>query len=69
MAGNLIQPFGVDTMKQAQKQAQRCAQFDSKNECNNPAQVNYGWTLDFCAKHNHMVKDGIPLKCWKCGDN
>ena len=47
----------------------KCAQFDSKRECDNPAQVNYGWTLDFCAKHNHMVKDGIPLKCWKCGDN
>ena len=56
-------------MKQAQKQAQRCAQFDSKNECNNPAQVNGPMVLDFCAKHNHMVQDGLPLKCWKCGDN
>ena len=46
----------------------KCAQFDSKKECNNPAQVSNGWTLDFCAKHNHMIKTGIVLKCWKCGD-
>ena len=47
----------------------KCAQFDSKRECHNLAQEIDGWTLDFCAKHNHMVKTGISLKCWKCGDN
>jgi hypothetical protein len=47
----------------------KCAQFDSKGRgCNNLAHVD-GYPLDFCAMHLHMQKDGIPLKCWRCGDD
>ena len=46
----------------------KCAQFDSRGRgCNNLAHVD-GYPLDFCAMHLHMQKDGIPLKCWRCGD-
>jgi len=59
---------------------QTCAQFDSTGKyCRNPAEIHKmgiqnsipsdeGWFLDFCSMHNHMMKTGIPLKCWKCGD-
>ena len=47
----------------------KCAQFDSKGRgCQNLAHVD-GYPLDFCAMHLHMQKDGIPLKCWRCGDD
>ena len=32
-------------------------------------EVASGYPLDFCAKHHHMQKSGIPLKCWRCGDD
>ena len=49
---------------------QTCAQFDSKgNHCKNPAELLMkDMPLDFCAMHNHMMKSGISLKCWRCGD-
>ena len=47
----------------------KCSQFDSKGSCQHPAEViSGGWTVDFCAMHNHMNKTGIPVKCHKCGD-
>ena len=48
---------------------QKCSQFDSKGECNAMVEVASGYPLDFCARHLHMQKDGIPLKCWRCGDD
>lgn len=49
---------------------QVCGQFDSKGHCKNPAELTKvgQMPLDFCAKHNHMDKTGIPLKCSRCGD-
>ena len=59
---------------------QTCAQFDSKGKhCRNPSEIHkagiensipsdVGWSMDFCAMHNHMMKSGISLKCWRCGD-
>ena len=42
-------------------------------ECKNTAELHHvgldkGYYMDFCAMHNHMLKTGIPLKCWRCGD-
>ena len=49
---------------------QKCSQFDSKGGCKNMVEVFQGqYPLDFCAKHHHMQKSGIPLKCWRCGDD
>ena len=52
------------------KRQQKCAQFDSKgNHCGNLADLmTPTMPLDFCAKHNHMAKTGMPVKCWRCGD-
>ena len=52
------------------KRPQKCSQFDSKgNHCKNPAELLApGMPLDLCAMHNHMTKDGITVKCWRCGD-
>ncbi len=51
---------------------QTCSQFDSKgNHCRNQAELLDGFKdmpLDFCPMHNHMMKDGLPVKCWRCGD-
>jgi len=55
---------------------QKCSQFNIikgiYKECQNPADVDdvglSKFVMDFCAMHHHMMKTGIPLKCWKCGD-
>lgn len=55
---------------------QKCSQFDTIDgiyrECQNPAEymnpIKKQYPLDFCAKHNHMLKTGMPVKCWRCGD-
>ena len=51
------------------KRKQKCAQFDSKGGCRNLAEVSSGYPLDLCAKHNHMEMTGIPVRCWRCGDD
>ena len=48
---------------------QKCAQFDSKGGCRNLAEVSSGYPLDLCAKHNHMEMTGMPVRCWRCGDD
>lgn len=56
---------------------QTCAQFDSRGGCRLPSEVvtywdgrqRQGYALDFCAMHNHMAKTGVPVKCWRCGDD
>ena len=54
------------------KLKQKCSQYDSKGKgCNNIAEILEGtkdYYVDFCAIHNHMLKAGIPLKSWRCGD-
>ena len=25
--------------------------------------------VDMCAMHNHMERTGIPVRCWRCGDD
>ena len=60
---------------------QKCSQFNGQSrklsleykECQNIAELHHvgldkGYYMDFCAMHNHMLKTGIPLKCWRCGD-
>jgi len=45
-----------------------CAQVGPRGGwCKRTAQVANGWPLDFCAKHNQMVRDGVVLMCRKCG--
>ena len=55
---------------------QKCSQFNIikgiYKECQNPSEyidtILKKYPLDFCSKHNHMMKTGIPIKCWRCGD-
>ena len=48
--------------------ATQCAQVGPRGGwCKRTAQVANGWPLDFCAKHNQMVRDGVVLMCRKCG--
>ena len=48
--------------------ATQCAQVGPRGGwCKRNAQVANGWPLDFCAKHNQMVRDGVVLMCRKCG--
>lgn len=48
---------------------QNCSQFYNNKVCPNPSVVDKsGRAYDFCAKHNHMDRTGIKLKCWRCGD-
>ena len=50
--------------------ATQCAQVGPRGGwCKRTAQVANGWPLDFCAKHNQMVRDGVALMCQKCGDS
>ncbi len=54
---------------------QKCSQFSGKGkdykECQNASEIHKvgdGFSMDFCAMHNHMQKTGVPVKCWRCGD-
>ena len=62
--------FAKENIMNPTKRQQKCAQFDSKgNHCGNLADLLApNMPLDFCAKHNHMAKTGMPVKCWRCGD-
>ena len=52
------------------KRQQKCAQFDSKGGCHNPAELMDGeYPVDLCAMHNHMEMTDIPVRCWRCGDD
>jgi len=45
-----------------------CAQVGPRGgRCRRKAEIANGWPLDFCAKHNQMVRDGHTLQCRKCG--
>ena len=45
--------------------ADRCAQVGTRGgQCRRNAEG----LLDFCSRHNQMVREGHILRCWKCND-
>jgi hypothetical protein len=36
-------------------------------QCHRQAQTANGWVMDFCSRHNQMVRDGKVIQCRKCG--
>ena len=56
---------------------QTCSFFSIKNGiyvgCKNPSEYmipeEKKFSVDMCAMHNHMESTGIPINCWRCGDD
>ena len=36
-------------------------------QCHRQAHTANGWVMDFCSRHNQMVRDGKVIQCRKCG--
>lgn len=48
---------------------QKCSYFNTNGGCRNPSELLFDqYPVDMCAKHNHMERTGMPIKCWRCGD-
>jgi|TARA_R110002110_G_scaffold59812_8_gene169038 hypothetical protein len=56
---------------------QTCSYFSIKKGiyvgCKNPSEYmmpeEKKFPVDMCAMHNHMESTGIPVNCWRCGDD
>ena len=54
----------------------RCGQFEITNGvwegCKNLAELLEGFPnmpLDLCTMHRELHDKGIPIRCWKCGED